>query len=195
MAASAFLGTVMLRILVAGLLGCIAMYVWSAVAHGATDLGTIGVSTLPSESVTVDNLASAIGDKGGLFLFPTNMNANASVATGPGGFLVYNPRTPMSAGPQPKSLVIEFFTELVETVLAAWLLAQTALAGFVRRAGFVTVIGVIGTVVTNVPYWNWYAFPLTYTLGQMFVQIVGFILAGAAIAAYLRPTSSATPKA
>jgi hypothetical protein len=166
------------------------MYAWSSIAHGATGLGTIGVSTLPNESVTVDNLASSIGDKGGLFMFPANMNANASSASGPGGFLVYDPKTPMVAGPQPANLGIEFVTELVETVLAAWLLAQTALTEFLQRAGFVLVVGVIGTIVTNVPYWNWYAFPLTYTLGTMFVQIVGFLAAGLAIAWYLKPRTA-----
>jgi hypothetical protein len=175
----------MLRILIAGLLGAIAMYVWSSIAHVATPLGTLGVSTLPSESVTVDNLASSIGDTGGLFLFPMNMNASASVATAPGGLLVYNPKSP--TGMQPSNLILEFATELVESILAAWLLAQTALAGFVQRVGFVTVIGVIGAIVTNVPYWNWYAFPLTFTLAQMFVTIVAYLAAGVAIAAYLRP--------
>jgi hypothetical protein len=175
----------MLRILIAGLLGGIAMYVWSSVAHVATPLGTMGVSTLPNESVTVDNLASSIGDKGGLFLFPMNNNATASVAAAPGGFLVYNPKSPMSM--QPSNLVVEFVTELVEAVLAAWLLAQTALTGFVPRVGFVTVVGVVGAIVTNVPYWNWYAFPLSYALAQMFVTVVAYIAAGVAIAAYLRP--------
>jgi hypothetical protein len=175
----------MLRILIAGLLGAIAMYAWSSLAHVATPLGTMGVSTLPNESVTVDNLASSVGDTGGLFLFPMNMNANASVAAAPGGFLVYNPKSPTSM--QPSNLILEFVTELVESILAAWLLAQTVLAGFAQRVGFVAVIGVIGAIATNIPYWNWYAFPLTYTLAQMFVTVVGYIAAGAAIAAYLRP--------
>lgn len=178
----------MLRIVIAGLLGGLAMYVWSSVAHVATPLGMFGVSTLPDESVTVGNLASAIGDKGGLFLFPMNTATNASVAAAPGGLLVYNPKSPMAM--QPSNLVIEFATELVEAILAAWLLAQTALSGFVQRVGFVTVVGVVGSIVTNIPYWNWYAFPLDYTLGQMFVQIVGFLAAGAAIAAYMRPKTA-----
>jgi len=178
----------MLRILIAGLLGCIAMYAWSSIAHGATDLGMIGVSTLPNESVTVDNLASSIGDKGGLFMFPMNTSTTASVAAAPGGLLVYSPKSPMSI--QTSSLVIEFFTELVEAILAAWLLAQTALAGFARRAGFIAAIGVIAAIVTNVPYWNWYSFPLSYTLVQILITVVAWILAGVAIAAYLRPRAA-----
>ena len=180
----------MLRILIAGLLGGLAMYVWSSIAHVATPLGTIGVGTLPNESVTVDNLASSIGDQGGLFLFPRNMTASASAATGPGGFLVYNPKSVLSNQPQPSNLVIEFATELVEAILAAWLLSQTALTGFAQRVGFVTAIGAIGAIVTNVPYWNWYTFPLSYTLAQMFVTAVAYLVAGVAIVAYLRPKTA-----
>ncbi|MBL6938952.1 MAG: hypothetical protein ISS15_17945 [Alphaproteobacteria bacterium] len=178
----------MLRIFIAGLLGGVAMYIWSSIAHVATPLGTAGVSTLPNESVTVDNLASSIGNKGGLFLFPMNANASASAATAPGGFLVYNPKSPTSM--QPSNLIVEFATELVEAILAAWLLAQTALAGYLPRVGFVTVVGAIGAIVTNVPYWNWYAFPLTYTLTQIFVTVVAFLVAGLAIAAYLKPRTA-----
>ncbi len=167
-----------MRILLAGLAGGVALFVWSSIAHVATPLGMIGVSTLPNESAVVDGLSSAIGDKGGLFLFPANMDAKAptSSATGPGGFLVYNPHSPLAM--TPGNLIAEFVTELVESLLAAWLLAQTVLAGYAMRAGFVTVVGVVGATVTNIPYWNWHAFPLDYTLAYSLVEIAAFLAAG-----------------
>jgi hypothetical protein len=177
-----------MRILIAGLLGGLAMYVWSTVAH-LSPLGMVGISTLPNESVTVGNLVSSIGDKGGLYLFPANMSGKPSAATAPGGFLVYNPKSPTSM--QPKTLAIEFLTELAESILAAWLLAQTALAAYGMRVAFVTVVGLTGAIVTNIPYWNWYAFPLDYTLVYSFIEIVGFLAAGLVIAAVLRPRTTA----
>lgn len=174
-----------MRILIAGLLGGIAMFIWSTVAHVATPLGMVGVSTLPDESATVANLASAIGDHGGLYLFPADMSGTPSSATAPGGFLVYNPRSPMEM--QPKQLVIEFATEVVEAILAAWLLSLTAIAAYGMRVAFVTVVGVTGAITTNIPYWNWYSFPVNYTLIYSFVEIVGFLAAGLVIAWYLKP--------
>ncbi len=174
-----------MRILIAGLVGGIAMFIWSSVAHLATPLGMIGVSTLPNESTTVGNLASAIGDKGGLFLFPAAMTGKASTATAPGGFLVYNPRSPMTMS--PRNLVVEFLTEVAESLLAAWLLAQTALLGYAMRVGFVTVVGLAAAITTNIPYWNWYTFPLDYTLAYGFVELAAYLAAGLAIAAVLRP--------
>src|SRR5512146_320083 len=123
----AFWGNIM-RILLAGIAAGVAMFIWSAIAHVATPLGTIGISTLPDESVTVGNLASAIGDKGGLYLFPMpsgTSGPSTSAATAPGGFLVFNPRVATTMA--PKNLVIEFLTELAEGLIAAWLLAQTAI--------------------------------------------------------------------
>ena len=177
-----------MRTLLAGLAAGIAMFVWSSFAHVATPLGTMGVSTLPDESVTVGNLASALGDKGGLYLFPSNMvrGASSSAATAPGGFLVFNPETPTSL--QPRKLVIEFLTELAEGMIAAWLVAQTALVGYLTRVGFVGMIGLAAAITTNIPYWNWYTFPTAYSVGYAFIQIVAYLVAGLVIAAIVRPT-------
>jgi hypothetical protein len=176
-----------MRIVLAGLAAGIAMFVWSSIAHLATPLATMGISTLPDESVTVGNLASAIGDKGGLFLFPSNMGTSpsSSSATAPGGFLVFNPKSATSM--QPKNLIIEFLTELAEGLLAAWLLAQTALTTYAARVGFVAGVGLTAAITTNVPYWNWYAFPLDYTFGYSLIEFIGYVFAGLAAAAILRP--------
>ncbi len=177
-----------MRILLAGLAGGIVMFLWSFVAHDLTGLGMVGVGTLPNESATVATLASSIGDKKGLFLFPLDMNANASAATAPGGLLVYNPHSPLAM--TPANLVIEFLTEIVESILAAWLLAQTALAAYAMRVGFVTLVGVVGALVTNIAYWNWYAFPLDYTLANSLIEVVAFLVAGLAMAALVRPKTA-----
>jgi len=174
-----------MRILLAGLAGGIVMFLWSFVAHEFTPLAMVGVHTLPNESVTIANLASSIGDRPGLYLFPFDMDAKPSAATAPGGFLVYNPHSPLAM--TPRNLIVEFVTELVESILAALLLAQTALAAYAMRVGFVTLVGITGAIVTNIPYWNWYAFPLDYTLAYSLIEIVAFLAAGLAIAALVKP--------
>jgi len=165
------------------------MFVWSFVAHDLTPLGAYGVSPLPNESTTVANLASSIGDRHGLYVFPMPSSAKPSSATAPGGLLVFNPKFPTAL--QPSYLVAEFVTEVVESLLAAWLLMQTALAAYAMRVVFVTVIGLTGAIVTNVPYWNWYSFPLDYTVGYSFIEVVAFLVAGLVIAAVLRPRTAA----
>jgi hypothetical protein len=105
------------------------------------------------------------------------------LANGPSGFLVYHPQRPLNF---PRLLGVEFATELVEAILVVFLLAQTRLATFGARVGFVTVAGILAAISTNVSYWNWYGFPKRYTACYMFTEIVGFFIVGLVSALILR---------
>src|SRR5205085_12308286 len=92
-----------MRILLAGLLGGLAMYIWSTIAHVATPLGTLGISTLPDEQVTMNALAASIGEQHGLFLFP-DMRPGSAASGNPSkegafGLLVYRPHVAYSLNP------------------------------------------------------------------------------------------------
>ena len=53
-----------------------------------------------------------------------------------------------------------------------------------RKATRVVVAGAMGLfawLTISVPYWNWYMFPVSFTLGAWIEQVVGWVLAGAAI--------------
>jgi hypothetical protein len=45
------------------------------------------------------------------------------------------------------------------------------------------LMGLMSSLDVFVSQWNWYKFPADYSLAQTFVQVVGFVLMGAAIAA------------
>jgi hypothetical protein len=46
-------------------------------------------------------------------------------------------------------------------------------------------MGVFAWLSVSVPYWTWYRFPLNFTLGSLAEQLIGWILAGIAIAWWL----------
>jgi len=170
-----------MRIIAAGILGGIAMYIWSSIAHVATPLGTMGIATLPDEGAVIDVLTKTVGDGHGLFLFPNQMAAAAkSAGEGPFGFLVWRPHVRYALNPQ--NLIVEFATEVAEALIAAVLLSLAAPAGYVTRVGFVVLIGLAASIATNIPYWNWYGFSGKYTLAQIFVVVVGYLAAGLVIA-------------
>jgi hypothetical protein len=102
------------------------------------------------------------------------------------GLLVYHP--PGRALTFGKWLAIEFATELLEAILAVWLLAQTRLVTFGSRVGFILVVGIIAAIATNISYWTWYGFPTVYTATYMFVQMVGFLWVGIVAALVQRRT-------
>jgi len=75
---------------------------------------------------------------------------------------------------------------LLEAILVVFLLAQTRIASFAGRVGFVLVAGILAAIATNVSFWNWYGFPSVYIGSYMFIQVIGFLCAGIVAALALR---------
>jgi hypothetical protein len=180
------------KILLAGVLGGIAMFIWSSIAHMVLPLGEAGIRELPNEQATLSAMKANLGEKSGLYLFPglgvgdnptrqqkseamTHMEER--MATNPSGLLMYYPAGARSLS-MGKLLTIEFLTEVLESLLAVFLLAQTRIFNFGGRVGFIFVVGILTAIATNISYWNWYGFPSIYTAGYMTTQIVGFLCAG-----------------
>jgi hypothetical protein len=179
------------RAFLAGILGGVAMFVWASIAHMALPLGRAGWSEVPAEQPLLTALQSTLGPNGGQYIYPALGTApdamqqyDKKLAVSPSGILIYHP--PGAKSLTPAQLITEFLSELVESLLAVYLLAQTALKTPGRRAGFVAVAGVLAAVVTNISYWNWYGFTGAYTAASMTTQIVGFIAAGAVIALVMK---------
>jgi hypothetical protein len=190
------------RILIAGLLGAIAMFIWTSVAHVALPLGQIGFSQMPQEAPVLAAMQASNGEKDGLYLYPwvdpkdpqmMQKSADAMKAH-PSGLLLYHPAghgmTDMA-----RPLIGEFVKQLVESLIAAFLLSLAVIGSYFGRVGFVTLIGIAATVTTNVSYWLWYGFPLDYTLAALVTEGVGYFVAGLAIAWWLGRKSATTAAA
>src|SRR5258708_37259547 len=192
-----------MRILLAGILGGIAMFIWTSIAHMALPLGEAGINEIPNESAVLSAMQGNIGDKTGLYIFPgLGVGKNATreekneamkqmqqrIAANPSGILMYHPPgRPFAFG---KSLAVEFSTEVLQAILVIWLLAQTRVGSFASRVGFVLIAGILSAITTHLSYWNWYGFPGVYTASYIFTQIVGFLLVGI-VAALLLPKRAA----
>ena len=110
-------------------------------------------------------------------------HAMEKAASSPTGILIYHSSRQFNFG---KLLGVEFATELLEAILAVFLLTQTGIQSFGGRIGFVVLVGILAAITTNIPYWNWYGFPSNYTAAYMFTEIVGFLVVGI-VAALLLP--------
>lgn len=191
-----------MRILLAGILGGIVMFVWTSIAHMALPLGEAGINEIPNESAVLSAMQSSMGEKTGLYIFPgLGVGKNPTreqkseamkqmqqrIAANPSGILMYHPPgRPFAFG---KALAIEFSNEVLQAILVVWLLAQTRIGSFAGRVGFVLVAGILAAITTNVSYWNWYGFPGVYTASYILIEIVGFVLVGVVAALMLRKLS------
>jgi hypothetical protein len=59
-----------MRILLAGVLGGIMMFVWTSIAHMALSLAEPGINEIPNESAVLSAIQRSIGEKTGLYVFP-----------------------------------------------------------------------------------------------------------------------------
>lgn len=182
-----------MRVLIAGILGGIAMFVWTGLAHMATPLATIGISQMSHEDVVLNAMAEGVGSQSGLYFFPwvdpsdpRMMEKEAALTkVKPTGILIYHP--PGRSTDMTRPLIHEFIKELAQSLIAAFLLSLTFMAGYFARAGFVTLIGVFAALGTDVSYLIWYGFPLNYTLANIAIGLVGAVVAGLVIAAIVKP--------
>lgn len=173
------------KIVIAALLGALAMFVWISIAHMVIPLAETGVRQISGEEPLLAQMAVLMPEQG-LYLFPNMPPSNdqaayyKKISTGPSGFLVYFPKREFVFG---QVLGVEFLTELAQVLLAVWLLSVTGFSTFAGRLSFFAVLGLLVAISTNVSYWNWYGFPGSYTLASMFTEWMGFLCAGAVAAA------------
>jgi len=166
------------------------MFIWNFVAHDLLPLGEMGVHILPNEDTITSALQTNLADNSGFYIFPSGgltpgatgeqkkaamKKAEEQMAAGAAGILIYRPKRIFNF---PKRLIIEAGTDVAEALLAVFLLAQTGIRGFGGKVGFVFTAGILAAITTNVPYANWYGFPKDFTLGQMIIQVIGFLLIG-----------------
>jgi hypothetical protein len=192
------------RAFFAAILGGIAMFIWSFIAHDLLPLGETGIREFKNEAAMLDALKTNLGDAGGLYHFPGHRagpnatrqeksdamkRAMEKAASGPSGMLIYHPTREFTFG---KLLGIEFATELLEAILVVSLLTQTKIESFGGRVGFVLIAGILAAITTNIPYWNWYGFPSRYTAAYMSIEIIGFLCVGLIAALVLRNRSLAS---
>jgi hypothetical protein len=182
-----------MRIILAGLLGAIAMYAWTSIAHMATPLASTGISRMSDEQPVLDAMKKGVGAKSGFYFFPwvdpndpqMMEKEGALMKTNPSGFMIYHP--PGASTDMTPMLVKEFLKEFVQSVIAAFLVSLTVLTGYLARAGFVALIGVFAALGADTSYWIWYGFPLNYTLATITIELVGAVAAGLVIAAIVKP--------
>ena len=183
------------RIVLAAVLGGLAMFLWSSIAHMALGLGSLGIKDIPNEQAMLGAMKANLPQPGfyffpGLGLAPgasrTERNAamdvyQQKVASGPSGILVYHSsgQKAISAG----QLLTELGTNIVQALLASILLAFAGLRRYGARAGFVALAGVMAGITTNISYWTWYGFPGSYTTGYAFTEVMGYVCIGLVAAA------------
>jgi hypothetical protein len=196
------------RVIIGGLLGGLAMFIWGSVSHMVLGLSETAVKDLPNEGPITAALQAGIKEPG-FYFFPAMELAgkttkeekeaaqkrwNEKYAAGPRGIVIFHP-----TGQQfnfGKRLALTLGAQFAIGVILALVLAQTvALRSYIGRLALVVLLGLLPFLMISFPYWNWYAFPRNFTIVELADRLLTIFCGGLVLAAVVKPASAKSEEA
>lgn len=186
------------RLIIAGVVAGIAVFIWGAISHVVLPLGDAGIRSMPNEAPVIESLRANLPEKG-FYYFPgypddgslTDEQQNqwaARLRAGPHGILIYDP-----AGAEMislRQLAIELISNILAAILLGYLLSFTSLS-LTGRVAFGAGVGLMISLAVSIPHWNWYQFPIEFTLAEGLIQLVAWALAALVLSLIARRRATA----
>ena len=185
------------RLIVPALITAIVVFIWMFISWGVLYWHNIDIKNFPDETEIMH--MKAVMHEPGIYVYPgfppgeenPKKEWEAKHLAGPiVNFMVYNP-----AGTDPtnpilfiKSFVINFIAAFIAGVLLMMTLAQNP--SYWRRVIFVMMLGLFAAFIGPFVEWNWWGFPLGYTLVNVVDYCVTWFLAGLVLAWRIKPEVS-----
>jgi len=182
------------------IVGAVVIFIVSSIWHIVLPFSETGFHVLPHEEVLHTALRLGITDPG-IYMFPgmdvTKQNDPAEqkrfadkFRQGPTGLIIFQPGGKDFSF--PKLLVNQFLFQLMAAFVVSLLLAMSAAAmpNYLERVLFVALVAVFGSLVIDLPYWNWYGFPGNYTFEHLCEMLLTWGTTGFAIAAVVKPRAA-----
>ena len=188
------------QILLGTIIGAVTIFLVSFVWHMVLPFSETGFHNLPHEDVLSTALRLGISEPG-IFMFPgmdvAKRNDPAEqqryaekFRRGPTGLIVFQP-----GGKEfsfPRLLANQFCFQLLAAFVLSCLLAMSAsaLTQYLQRVLFVALVAVFGSLLIDLPYWNWYGFPGNYTAAHFAEFLITWGITGFALAAIVKPRTT-----
>lgn len=199
----------MIRVILAGILGGIAIFMVGGVSHSVFYLQSRAAVALPDESALMEVIKDQKLEHG-VYGFPEiPMNAKpeeleAKAAEhekkymeGPNGLLFIGRKNekPMT----PRELGMECGTNVVAALLCSFILAlMSPKNGFATRLCVCFLIGLIAWLSIDASYGIWYRFPNVWVMDGLIGSLTEWLIAGALMSAIVKPfypeSAAANPK-
>ena len=181
-----------------GVLGAIVLFVWGFVSHAVLSWHNVNLQRFANEGAVAQAL-SANAPESGIYASPNpnpppgvasadwEKTVEAQMKAGPLVFAVFNRQGFEGI---TKALVIQYLILLVGNLLVTGLVLKTRGLTFGGRVGFVLMAALTAGILIHLPYWNWFGFPLKYTMVQLADLAIGGVLSGIVIAWATKPVGA-----
>lgn len=183
-----------------GLSGAIILFIWGMVSWMVLPWHNMTMSGFKDEAAIEKIILEQAPSKGVYILPYWNCKADPAMSKeekkalmeqncvkmmkGPFAFAVINPQgTGMSMN---ASMIGSFVIQLIGALLVTALLSKANIQNYFCRVIFTTMFGLAAGVVCFLPGWNWWGFPVNYTLISILDLVVGWFLAGLVLAAIVK---------
>lgn len=182
-----------MRVIIAGLLGGLVIFIWGAVSHMMLPLGEIGMAETKNEDAVLSVLKENMPQTG-IYMLPglstAQMSDEKAVAAyqakaiaQPNAFIVYQSQG-RDGTQMNQNLLQEYICNTLAALFAAFVLALGSFT-FAKRVLLSVGLGVFSWLTVSAPYWNWYRFPQDFSLANLAMLVIGWLLAGFAMAWWL----------
>ncbi len=182
-----------MRVIIAGLLGGLIIFIWGAFAHMVLPLGEMGVAQANSEDAVLMVLKENMPQTG-IYMVPglstaqmSNEKAVAAYQTKavaqPNAFIVYQSEG-RDGTQMNQNLLHEYICNTLAAFFAAFVLALGSFT-FTKRVLLSLGLGIFSWITVSAPYWNWYRFPQDFSLANLAMLAIGWLLAGCGMAWWL----------
>jgi len=183
------------KVIVGGLLGGLVMFVWAVISWTVLPWHDLTIGRF-SDQQAVAEVIMANAPQSGIYALPNaqpldpqadaaaraQARADALARMQSGPFLFVSVTRGGTDLTNPWLFVRSLLIQIVAATLITVLLVQTRGLRYWCRVGFVETTGVLIGVLATFPLWNWWQFPLRYTLVNFADFIIGVTLAGFVIA-------------
>ncbi len=167
--------------LLLSLLAGVLLFVWGFISWAVLPWHMMVASKFTNEAA-VSQVLKANAPQTGVYYLPFSEKDHGPDQVG--AFANVLPQgTEMNMGRQ---MSIGLVTQIVSAFLVLSLLSMTRGLTYWGKAGFFALAGLTIGFVSHAPYWNWFGFPAPYVGVTILDSLIGWTLAGLAVAKFAR---------
>lgn len=166
--------------LVAGLV----LFAWGFVSHAVLPWHYVGANQFTSEAAVSQALKENAPQKGVYYLPYSEEDTSRDQVRAFANVLP--PGTAMNMGIQ---IAVGVLIPIISAFLVLTLLGKTADLTYWGKVGLFSLVGLIIGFVSHAYYWNWFGFPTSYVVVTILEILIGWTLAGLAVARFMRTSA------
>jgi hypothetical protein len=179
----------------ASLVGGLIVFVWGMLSWMVIPWHQHCLKTFTHESAVAEAIRQN-APQSGIYVLPNTCGysegtSHSNMSEGmkmmeEGPFMFASIRTHGVGKMSPKPFIISLIIQVIGALIATWMLAQTTGLTFKRQVGFFAFFGLAVGILGLLPAWNWWGFSTCYVLVGIVETVIGWSLAGLAVAKLLK---------